>query len=262
MPGIPDYIDPTLPFASESLAKKQQPLSDGMPEFDAWKKSQTPTTRSGLLRAVQPIIDGAVKGYGSDPLLGGQAKLMALQSFNSYDPAKGTLKNHIIGHLQGLKRQSGQNSQVIHIPERLVLEHQHLQYATNELENALGRPPSDAELSDRAGIPLKRIAQVRRAQPGTVESSLRDEQGGIYNPATKIPGQNRSADMWQTLVYHDLAPVDQFIMEHTLGLHGKAILANTAVAAKLRVSPGAISQRKAKIQAMLDERYDSALFDE
>jgi DNA-directed RNA polymerase specialized sigma subunit len=45
-------------------------------------------------------------------------------------------------------------------------------------------------------------------------------------------------------------------MEHTLGLNGKKVLANTEVAKRLSISPGAVSQRKSRIQSRLDEFYD------
>lgn len=45
-----------------------------------------------------------------------------------------------------------------------------------------------------------------------------------------------------------------------MGLHGKPILQNQAIAAKLGISPGAVSQRKARIQAKLDMREELGVF--
>jgi DNA-binding NarL/FixJ family response regulator len=45
-------------------------------------------------------------------------------------------------------------------------------------------------------------------------------------------------------------------MEHTLGMNNKKVLSNQEIARKLGLSPGAISQRKARIQQLLDRRED------
>jgi DNA-binding NarL/FixJ family response regulator len=50
------------------------------------------------------------------------------------------------------------------------------------------------------------------------------------------------------------------ILEHALGLHGKPVLQNQQIAKKLRLSPGAVSQRKAKIQAKLNLQDDLHVF--
>jgi len=49
-------------------------------------------------------------------------------------------------------------------------------------------------------------------------------------------------------------------MEHTLGMHGKRVLSNQDVARKLKLSPGAISQRKARIQSKMDLAEDLKVF--
>jgi hypothetical protein len=44
-------------------------------------------------------------------------------------------------------------------------------------------------------------------------------------------------------------------MDMTLGRNGRRRTSTQDIAKKLRVSPGAVSQRAAKIQDMLDKRY-------
>ena len=57
------------------------------------------------------------------------------------------------------------------------------------------------------------------------------------------------------MVYYDLDDTNQSIMEYTLGLHGAPVLENREIANRLGITAGAVSQRKAKIQAMLDEQF-------
>jgi len=53
---------------------------------------------------------------------------------------------------------------------------------------------------------------------------------------------------------------NQKIMEWTFGLYGSPQLSNQAIAQRLKLSPGAISQRKANIQRILDQEQDLSVF--
>ena len=124
----------------------------------------------------------------------------------------------------------------------------------NELRDKLGRDPSDMELADHTSLSHKRIEYIRRAQPGLAEGTLApegeaEESTGI-GPAVVGP----TNDAWLRFVYLDLNPIDQVIMEHSVGLGGKPILPKQSIAAKLGLSPGAISQRAAKIQMLINKR--------
>lgn len=55
-------------------------------------------------------------------------------------------------------------------------------------------------------------------------------------------------------VYKSVSPTDQKIMEWSSGFNkGNKILSNNDIATKLRISPPAVSQRRAKIQDMLSQ---------
>lgn len=225
--------------------------------FETWKASPTPQATSTLLKAVSPVIDSAMKTYsgrGTSPTLRSKAKLLAVDAFHRYDPSRAKLRTHLMSHLQGLRRASAQEGQIISIPERVGLDLHRLRASENELRDKLGRDPSDMELADHTSLSRKRIEYIRRAQPGLSEGALAPE--GESEEGTGIgPGVvGQSNDTWLNFVYLDLSPVDQVIMENSMGLHGKPKLPKQTIAAKLRLSPGAISQRAAKIQALIDKR--------
>jgi len=50
------------------------------------------------------------------------------------------------------------------------------------------------------------------------------------------------------------------IMDMTLGRNGKRRTPTQEIARKLGITPGAVSQRAAKIQTMLDKRYTQGGF--
>ena len=253
---LTDLIDQTLPFASAgSGSQLEKDIGDS---FNAWKAEDSPATRGALLRQVNPIIDTALHSYGgtAGPAIRGQAKMLALNAFKSYDPAKGTMRTHLLSQLQGLRRAAAQSQQIISIPERVALDRGHLTETTDSLRDELGRDPSDMELAARTGLSLKRINYIRQAKMGTNTGSILDDEGEVFDPASKIPGNTDRNDAWSEMVYYDLSDVDRKIMEHTLGLRGAQILSTGELAANLGVTPGAISQRKARIQQLLDQQFE------
>jgi DNA-directed RNA polymerase specialized sigma subunit len=161
--------------------------------------------------------------------------------------------------LQGLRRHSAREQQVVSMPERVALDLHKLSLAENELRDSLNRDPSDAELSEHVGLSPKRIGYIRTARPayaeGTINaSSMTDEDQGGFSPSVQQQGVEPHL---LGFVYHGLEPVDQVIMEHTLGLHGKKILSKQEIAKRVGISPAAISQRSARIQEKLNLIDDS-----
>lgn len=256
-------IDPTFPFASSGNEDNGQLEPDVADAFHAWKADDSPVTRGALLGKVKPIISSAVYSYagtGASPAVQGQAKLMALRAFKSYDPARGSMRTHLLSQLRSLQRAAAQGSQIISVPERVSLDRRHLMAAEDNLRDTLGRDPSDMEVSTHTGLSLKRLGYIRQASPGINTGSILDPEGEVHSPKSTIPGTHSASDAWAEMIYHDLGDVDRTIMDYTLGLRGAKPLENNELAARLGLSPGAISQRKSKIQAMLDEQYSISPF--
>jgi DNA-directed RNA polymerase specialized sigma subunit len=254
--NVPNNIfDSTLPFASSGQTELEPDYADA---YKAWQTEDNPKTRGKLLRTVQPVVDTAIRSYAgkTSPAVQSQAKMLAMQSFKTYDPAKGAMKTHLLSNLQRLQRIAGQSAQPIHIPERIGLARNQLREAEEVLRDDLGRDPSDMEIANHTGLSLGRLAQIRKANSGINSGSVIDETGENYAPAVNMPGNTDAADAWQQMVYYDLGQTDQVIMDYSLGLHGTPKMSNTEIAQRLGITPGAVSQRKNKIQALLDEQYN------
>ena len=224
--------------------------------FGAWKAAPTPANAGALLSAVRPVIDSAIKSYaGGDasPILVSRARRMALDAFGTYNPALAGLKTHLTSRLQGLRRTSADLNDIIHVPEQIRLDRGHLMSAASQLRDELGRDPTDLELSDRTGLSAKRLAHVRKAGMPAYEGTL--AEAGEDGPIEPVVRQ-ADDDVWAGFVYHSLTPTDRLILEHSLGMNGKPRLGGRKLAAMLGVTPAAISQRKAKIQSMLDQRQN------
>lgn len=256
---IRSVIDETLPFASESsqAAKIEKDYDSA---FQAWKTNPADKqARGSLLRAVSPVIDRAVFTYAGakpSPSVRSRARIMALSAFDTYDPQKGNLQNHLMGQLRGIQRYAGQQAQAIPVPERIALDRKHLMEAEDLLRDELGRDPSDMEIANKTGLSFKRLGYIRGASPGIISGSLTTDNQDEFSPAVKMPGDTTGDDAIIDLLYYDLSDTDRVILDYSLGLHGSPKASNTDIARRLGLTPGAVSQRKTKIQALLDEARD------
>lgn len=235
------------------------------PAYHAWKATPSPSTSSALLSAVKPVIDSAITSYGGgsigSPVLRSRARLSALNAFNSYNPERGTLRTHLLSQMQGLRRHAAQDQNIISIPEAVALNHKHLMETHANLADELGREPSDAELADRAGLSLGRITQLRKFNMPVAEGTtqVEDGEGDIYDPPSLTLGTDPSTRAWENFVYADLGNTDRLIMDSLLGRNGRRRASLSAVARRLGVTPGAVSQRTKKIQELLDMRKSMSI---
>lgn len=239
---------------------------DYEPHYTAWKTQPTPEATDALLGSVKPILNEALRTYGSDaaasPTMRGKAKVMALKAMGTYDPARAKLRTHLLTQLQGLRRLAARETQLVRVPEQLGLDRLRLLNSENELRDRLGRDPSDHELADHAGLSRRRIGRIRQVPGAHAEGAMTriDEEGtGVWQPAVQSGIGDRTRALWQEMVMMDLDPINQVIMRDTLGLNGQPVRSNQEIAQRLRLSPGAISQRKAKIQEKLDSMHDTGL---
>lgn len=262
--GMPSILgDVTPPFSA--------PRPSGVGEdFDAtytqWQKQRTPAMNTKLLSTLQPVIDTAVTSYAGanpGPTIKSRAKLMALKALETYDPQRGNVKTHLLSQLQSLRRMSAQEQNIIHIPEQVGLDFQRLSESENELRDRLGRDPTDDELADHTMLSPRRIRKIRSfRQPlaegtTTTENDYENDSDGV---ASTIPGADRGHEAWMNFVYDDLSPTDKLIMDLTLGRNGRRRTSTQDIAKRLNITPGAVSQRAAKIQGMLDKRYTQGGF--
>jgi DNA-directed RNA polymerase specialized sigma subunit len=246
-----------------------KPIGKLEPEFQdaytAFNLDATPRNATNLLTVLQPTIQKGIQAYaGRKPgtLVKSQARRLALQAARSYNPSQARLSTHVINHLQGLRRFSRQQQEIIHVPERVQLDSRYLFHQEQEFEDQYGREPTIQELADYAKVSVARIEHVNKFRSplatGTMQSRL-DAGGemGNFNPAVQNLAGHRA---WVRAVYDDLNATNRIIMEHTLGLHGKKVLSNQEIARKLRLTPGAVSQRKATIQQLLNQEQELSPF--
>lgn len=236
----------------EKVRKDQAALQ----AFQQWRENPNPKTGGELSRQIEPYVQQAVSMHvgQANPVLVGRAKRMALDAMQRYNPDQGTaIPTYLIGQLQGLKRVSRNQRSPIKLPERDVMDNRVLQTKTDEYTDLHGYEPSDRQLADFSGIPLQRIQKLRNMNL-PMYASYFDAQGEEDEAATSPTVRDTSrSELWTQIVYEDLSPIDQKVMEWSLGLHGQPVLSTQEIAQRLRLSAGMISQRRKKIQDLLDE---------
>ena len=232
--------------------------------FNAWHKEPTPQTSGAMLRQLQPVIDRGIQahvGKAAGPTIRSHARKLTLSALKTYDPHKARLSTHVLNHLQGLRRIQRSSTQVLKIPERVALDRARLDEATAELEDRLGRLPSTAELADHTGLSLRRIQRIRKVVMPMSEGQFRsrtDAGGEAMGFAPAV--QQEPSQAWLELVYEDLSPVNQKVLEYSLGLYGQPQLPNHEIAKILGLTPGAVSQRRRQIQQLLDRERELSPF--
>ena len=246
----------STPASKFEIFNRQSPSIE--PEYqsayDTWAKDRSPAATWQLLGTVQPVLDAAAKQYAplSNNALS-EARLLAADALKSYDPAKGPLRPHLMSQLQGLRRIAAKQQQIISVPERAALARNQMQQMSQELEVELGRMPTLREISQRTGMSRKRLIQLQRA--GSVaEGQIRDpESGEVYEAdATPIGAGDPAQEAYIDMVLEDLDPTDRAIADWRLGRDGEPVPVSE-IARRLGRTPGAISQRLARIQKLLDE---------
>lgn len=237
------------------LQPKTKLEEDYAPAYQAWHAAPGPTTMASLLTTVNPVLERAVKHYAPDGgnFARGQAKQLAITSIKNYDPNKGPLGAHLWSNLQRLQRSAAQSRQIISLPEQVAVQKSQLDAAEQELEDKLGRMPSETELADALRLSPKRLAYIRRAAAPVASSRFDDMLGAV--PSQLDEGQRA----WEEWIYGSLSPTDQVIMDSLTGRTGKK-LSGAEVAKRLRITPGAVSQRASRIQKLLSGRDEYGIF--
>ena len=219
-----------------------------------WKQTQTPEDFDTLMDAANPLISSAITSYapGSAPAVRSKARVLVAKAFNTYDPArKVKLNTHLYNQLQPLYREGGTYSSV-HTPERVTLDLKAMKRGFSELEDTLGREPSDREISDHTGMSSKRLKKLRSYdKPQMMESFFEPAEGSDQD--SNLPATEKMANLWEDYAYHSMSSPDQAIYDMKMGRNGRKAMSVTAIAKSMKISSGAVSQRLGRISKILQE---------
>ena len=210
--------------------------------------------------SLNPTIEKALRAYSPEPspVLQGRARLLAADAVRSFNPGHGAdLKTHVYRQLQRLQRMGPQITDPMPQAERTRRDSGKILAAISSAADDIGREPTDEEISELTGLPVRRITKVRRGIRSRVSESQYtaglgdDDAEDSANEAETAP--RTGYDDWVDAVYHDLPEVDHIVLQYRTGFRGAPKLSTTEIASRLKLSPAAVSQRATRIQAKLDE---------
>jgi len=224
--------------------------------YTTWRKKPTPENMAMALEAANPVIRSALTSYaGGNEAFHTQAKKLAAQGFQTYDPRLGTkLHSHLMNQLQPLRRVTQRRTNVVHVPERVQSDLYHLRQAQQSYFDRFGQDAADSELAEQMGVPMPRLRHLRKFM--RQESSESNVQTlGDEGSEPFYPGSNQVSpeSVWMEYVHHDANPIDQKILEWKTGYNGKEVLPTLEIAKRLRISPSAVSQRATRMAKRLSE---------
>ena len=226
-------------------------------EYDQWRQDPRPENMAKVLNSMAPIINSEIQRFpGPKPLLRSRARALAVKAVRTYDPnSQAQLHSWVVTQMQPLARY-GQQMRPLHAPEVAIRQAAEISRHQKELADSLGHDPTDEELADRVGIPVKRIQAVRQlVRPSMSESSLQAPDDS--EEAAALPGVTTTNQLpiVEEAVYDSLGPRDRAIFDLKTGRNGQAALQNQEIAKRLGVTPALISQRSQWIAQQIQELH-------
>ena len=209
-----------------------------------WKKTHAPDDLQKLLTQMNPLLLREVNKWApsmSRSYLEGEAKRLAVEAFETYDPNMGAaLSTYVASRLPKLSRvvYATQNTARLSETKNLLFHSYHT--ATNDLKDRHGREPTNDELADHLGWGVKKL-----------ETFQRQSQRKEFVESEDHPESEDVDDHLTDFIYHDLTPLQKSIFEYTAGYQGKPRLGGAAIMKKLGITQGQLSYQKTLIESAI-----------
>jgi len=226
--------------------------------YETWKQNPSRENLRGVVDYLKPTISRTLHSIGGadDKYLATNARVLAAQAVETYDPAYGAkLQTWVDRQLQPLRRLRRSRQQVLRVPDSVQLNAYSIFRAEQEFADEHGRDPDVAELADLVNMPVKRIEKVRRSFSGTladgqVSTDAAEEGRAGFNVAHSTHDVDTEA---MDYVHAESDHVDRKILEYKTGYGGGNILPGPEIAAKLGLSPVQLSRRSARINLKINQ---------
>jgi DNA-directed RNA polymerase specialized sigma subunit len=221
--------------------------------FD-FQQQQTPEKFEALYNKFNTAIERGVTGrLGRSAIpkdaVKGQAIVAFDKALKSFQPGSGArFTTWLDRQFQPLNRYVRDHADIAHIPDNRSVHISKFRDTVISLTDQLGREPTSNEISDSMGFNLK---QVTRLQKELKKDLLAEEGLESFLPTAQVDIiEDRARSMMM-----DMPAKEQLILEHQLGLYGKAKLTPNQIAKKLNIPLAKVRTGIVKIQAKWKEYY-------
>lgn len=212
-----------------------------------WKKNDHQDAYDELSNRHKGMVYQQTNKYRASPVPQPALESQAWQHFddavNTYDPDAGAkFSTHLNYRLRKLDRYNKTYQNVARIPEELSYKIGDFDRSQNDLQNELGRQPTEDELAKRMGEDKGVVNRLRK-------SRRQDLYQGRFEGEQDDPNSlDPEADSLLRDIREELPEQEQEIYDHLTGYGGKKKFeSKTELARKLGMSPGRLSQITRKI---------------
>ena len=219
--------------------------------WEDWSSNQDYKARNELLTSLNPLLMKQVNKYNASPIprtaLETEARVLALNAFDSYDPAKAQLNTHVTNHLKHLQRFVLNYQNVGKIPESRGLAISKFQNIQSNLTEDLGRDPTAVELADELkwSIPeVERMTVELRKDLTIMQVEDAMDSGGFYDDTIEERPEVLNA---LEFVYFDASPEEKKILEYSFGIKGQKKEPLSTIALKLGKTESYVRNRQKKL---------------
>jgi len=163
------------------------------------KEARVQMIKANLRLVVKIAQDYANYGLPLADLIS-EGNIGLMKAVERFDPAKGG-KLSTYGSWwikQSIKRALANQSKTIRLPVHMVDKIAKLRRISDMLTEAYGREPTDEELSEETGIPMKKLSLLKRAsqRPTSLDAPVNEGEGTNY---AEIIGDERAVSPFEAL---------------------------------------------------------------
>lgn len=212
--------------------------------WQEWSQKKTKNNAVALLDEFRPMIHKEVYRHGGmlpKSFLEVEAKRLAFNAFNTYDPGRKTrLSTHVANNLRGLGRLNYTYQNALRMPEERQRKYSMFVETKERLAERFGRAPSIQELSEELAWPesevgrMERDVHVETSEPIGGEVSMPDNFAVASKPVIDF-------------LYHDMSQEEKVIFESITGYKGSPQIGVYGLALKLGLSEPQVRRKRDKL---------------
>lgn len=204
-----------------------------------WRAKRDQTAYKTLQSRHKRMVFKYVQKYSAAAIPNAALEAKAWELFddaiNGFSPTSGAKFSTFLDYqVRKLDRYAKRYQNIARIPEALSAKIGDYDRANEQLTQELGRIPTPQEISKKMKLPVGHVKQIIQSRRGDLYEG-RFEQGDIE-------AETERADWLLIELREELNPQEQEVYDYLIGYNQTKLTSKKALAKKLKMSPGRVSQ--------------------